>query len=433
MGWWKVSADTLAASRFVISPLAETTASLITLHQGTAAHPADRTWLDAHRPAYRERLAGDPVTAVAVRAALGQRWIADFLAPAPLGEGERPFSEELAPIRDTPRERVLADLEISLGGQVPAPLRRPDLAPRLADLLQWVWADCVLPYWPRRRRIIEADILARSARLSYGGWTAALDGLRPGIRWLGNGRLQINAHNYLPQDISAAQLMFVPITTGRGCVSWNKPHRYALTYPCAGVLAEARHAPVPAPLTALLGPGRARILILLDTPKSTTQLVALTGLGLGSVGRHLKILLDARLIQRRRAGRSVVYSRTQPGDTLANAQPASLWTECPRRMPTAPARRPRCGCCSAWSGRMKAARPSTGRRTGTCQNRCTASARSWKVPAPIPAALPATTCGCRRWRARRTRPGSTTCWILSGSPATPAAGSASSPSACGSA
>jgi hypothetical protein len=43
MGWWKVSADTLAASRFVISPLAETTASLITLHQRTAAHPGDWT------------------------------------------------------------------------------------------------------------------------------------------------------------------------------------------------------------------------------------------------------------------------------------------------------------------------------------------------------------------------------------------------------
>jgi DNA-binding transcriptional ArsR family regulator len=119
--------------------------------------------------------------------------------------------------------------------------------------------------------------------------------------------------------------MFVPVTTGRGWVSWTAPHRYALTYLCAGVLADAGHAPVPAPLTALLGPGRARILITLDTPKSTTQLVALTGLGLGSVGRHLKILLDAGLVQRRRAGRSVIYSRTRPGDTLAIAgEPGQL-------------------------------------------------------------------------------------------------------------
>ena len=323
MGWWKVSADTLAASRFVISPLAETTASLITLHRGAAAHPGDKTWLDAHQPAYRERLADDPVTALAIRAALGRRWIADFLAPAPLGDGEQPFFEELAPIRDTTPEDVVADLEISLGGPLPDRLRRPDLAARLAGLLEWVWADCVLPYWPRRRRIIEADILARSARLGHGGWVAALDGMSPGIRWLGNGRLQINAHNYPPKNISAAQLLFVPVTTGHGWVSWDQPRRYALTYLCAGVLADTGQASVPAPLAALLGPGRARVLILLGTPKSTTQLVALTGLGLGSVGRHLKILLDARLIQRRRVGRSVLYSRTQPGNTLVDAQPAS--------------------------------------------------------------------------------------------------------------
>jgi len=48
--------------------------------------------------------------------------------------------------------------------------------------------------------------------------------------------------------------------------------------------------------------------------------VALTGQGLGSVGRHLKVLLDARLVQRRRAGRSVLYYRTAAGEALLEAQ-----------------------------------------------------------------------------------------------------------------
>jgi len=48
--------------------------------------------------------------------------------------------------------------------------------------------------------------------------------------------------------------------------------------------------------------------------------VALTGQGLGSVGRHLKVLLGARLVQRRRAGRSVLYYRTIAGETLLEAQ-----------------------------------------------------------------------------------------------------------------
>lgn len=319
MGWWQVSADTLAASRFVISPLAETTAALLALELGPAAHPGEKAWLDAHRTAYTRRLAADPVAAQTLHAALGRRWIADFLTPAPRGETEQSFAEELTLIRDATPESVAANLEVSLDGPLPEDLRRPDLAERLAGLVDWVWAQCVRPDWPRRRRIIEADILARSARLGHGGWVAALDGMRPGIRWLGQGRLQINALNYPPRDISGARLLFVPVTPAQGWVSWDEPHRYGLTYPCEGVLADTSQVPVPAPLTALLGPGRARILILLDTPKSTTQLVALTGLALGSVGRHLKVLLDARLVQRRRAGRSVLYRRTSAGDTLVSA------------------------------------------------------------------------------------------------------------------
>ena len=67
MGLWYINADTLAGSRFLLSPLAEVFASLKLLHSGTAAHPGERAWLDARLPAYRGRLAGDPVTALLVR------------------------------------------------------------------------------------------------------------------------------------------------------------------------------------------------------------------------------------------------------------------------------------------------------------------------------------------------------------------------------
>ncbi len=320
MGWWQVSADTLAGSRFVISPLAEATAGLMVLEKGTATHPGERPWLDTHLPAYRARLARDPVTAQLVRAALGRRWIADCFTCAPAGEGELTLGEDLARIRERPPEVARADLTMSLDGPLPASLHRSDLPHRAADLLEWVWQETVLPYWPRRRRILEADIVARTRQLSQGGWAAALDGMRPGMRWLGEGRLQINAYSYPPRKIAGAQLLFVPITPRQGWVSWDIPHRYAVMYPCSGVLAQPVPAPVPDALGALLGPARAGVLVLLGTPKSTTQLVALTGQGLGSVGRHLKILLDARLVQRRRAGRSVLYYRTAAGDTLLEAQ-----------------------------------------------------------------------------------------------------------------
>ena len=337
MGWWQVSADTLASSRFVISPLAEATSCLLTLHHGAAAHPGERVWLDAHRPAYRDLLAASPAAASLVQAALGRRYIADFIGRPPPGDGEPTFGEELARIRETPAETALADLAVASSGSgaaaargsardglaqtIPAELRRrTDLAELAAGLLEWVWTQTVLPSWPLRRRIIEADVIARTTQLSQGGWAAALAGMRPGMRWLGEGRLQINAYDYPPRDISGALLLFVPVTTQNGWVSWDLPGRYAVIYPSSGALAEAGRRPVPQTLEALLGPARARVLVLLDSPKSTTQLVALTGQGLGSVGRHLRIMTDAGLLGRRRSARSVLYYRTAAGDTLIAAQ-----------------------------------------------------------------------------------------------------------------
>jgi DNA-binding transcriptional ArsR family regulator len=147
--------------------------------------------------------------------------------------------------------------------------------------------------------------------------------MRPGIRWLGGSRLQINAHDYPPRTLDAADgatLMFVPVTPRQGWVSWDLSGRHAVVYPCSGTLSESGQAAAPEALNTLLGPARANVLILLDSPMSTTRLVALTGQGLGSVGRHLKVLLDARLVRRRRAGRSVLYFRTEVGDELIRAQ-----------------------------------------------------------------------------------------------------------------
>ena len=75
MGWWQVSADTLARSRFVISPLAETTASLLALERGAAAHPGERRWLDAHQAAYRGYVKDHPDVPRLIRLSLAHCWI----------------------------------------------------------------------------------------------------------------------------------------------------------------------------------------------------------------------------------------------------------------------------------------------------------------------------------------------------------------------
>jgi DNA-binding transcriptional ArsR family regulator len=86
-------------------------------------------------------------------------------------------------------------------------------------------------------------------------------------------------------------------------------------YPCAGTLIDS-NPPASDALTHLLGPTRAIVLTALDRPRSTSQLVALTGYGLGTVGGHLAVLRNAGLVSRRRAGRSVLYSRTPLGNHL---------------------------------------------------------------------------------------------------------------------
>jgi DNA-binding transcriptional ArsR family regulator len=319
MGWWQINADTLAGSRFVISPLAETFAALKLLHSGTAAHSGERAWLNDRLPGYRARLAADPVTARLVRAGLGKGWIADFLTPTPR-DGET-FEEGLARVRAAGPGEARAHLTVSLAGPLPAVLDRDDLPERAAELLAYVWTEAVRPDWDRRRRVLEADVVARTAQVSRGGWAAVVDSLRPGrTRWLGDSRLQVNLQEYPPREISGAALVFVPVTPKGGWVSWEEPDRYAIVYSCAGALADPGARAVPASLGALLGAARAVVLVLLDSPLSTTQLVAVTGQGLGSVGRHLRVLLDAGLVERRRAGRSVLYSRTARGDVLVGAQ-----------------------------------------------------------------------------------------------------------------
>ncbi|WP_375475471.1 ArsR/SmtB family transcription factor [uncultured Jatrophihabitans sp.] len=317
MGLWNVGVDELANSRFAISPLAESVGALAVLHRG-APGPTLGAWRQEHLTAYRERIA-DPADAAVVDAVLRPKWIADFVAlpPDPADKG---IADELARMRATPATRAHEDVLAAAQGRRLDALHAIDLVQHISDVLEWVWTHTVRPDWPRRRRLLEADIVARTSRLTSGGWAAALDDLRPGMRWLGNGRLQINAYDYPPADLAGAQLAFVPCTTATsGWVAWSKPHSYAVVYPCVGVLAEADTVLAPQPLSRLLGAARATVLTALRTPASTSQLVALTGSPLGSVGGHLAVLRDAGLVQRRRAGRSVLYFRTRAGDSVVAA------------------------------------------------------------------------------------------------------------------
>jgi DNA-binding transcriptional ArsR family regulator len=66
----------------------------------------------------------------------------------------------------------------------------------------------------------------------------------------------------------------------------------------------------------VLGRTRAALLAALETPHSTTELAARTGMPAATVSRHLKALHAAGLATAHRVGRSVLYLRTPAAESL---------------------------------------------------------------------------------------------------------------------
>jgi DNA-binding transcriptional ArsR family regulator len=322
---WVVTADLLARGRFVVSPFSETVAALMIL--GAPDLPGT-PWITSfralHREAYLGMLAEDKLRAIVTEHAWRPRrgqvpgWIADFLGLPPLGEGAT-FADELDQLAAWDDDRIRAEISDFAVGPLPAVLGQPGLRDALADVLRWVWTTTLVSDWPRRRRVLEADIVTRTSRLASRGWAGVIDSLSPCSSWLGGGRLQINGYEFPDRDLSRArELTFVPVHSHTCWDMLEPPLRYALVYPVSGALADtgSTRAGVDG-LARLIGSNRARVLRILDKPCSTTQLAALTGLPIGAVGNHLRVLLEAGAVLRRRAGREVMYWRTSLGDALA--------------------------------------------------------------------------------------------------------------------
>jgi DNA-binding transcriptional ArsR family regulator len=314
MGVWLVTADVLAASRFVTSPLAETVNALGVL-AARNPQPWERDWLARHGQAFRDRIKADPFSAALARAMRSGRWL-----PVDLSVPPRPddvtFEQELARVRAVPPQVAKFDLTQGAQGRLPDALDVSDPAGAFADLLQWTWDHAVRADWPRRKRKYEADIVSRTTVLSQRGWAAAVGGIAKDVRWLGGGQLQITVQDHPPLDLSHAELVFIPGSLQDGRVAWEYQARFAVIYPATGMLASTAAPAAPEPLRRLLGPTRAEILLLIGQPITTTQLTAVTGLALGTIWDHLRILLDAGLAERHRSGAHVLYQRTPTGQQL---------------------------------------------------------------------------------------------------------------------
>jgi DNA-binding transcriptional ArsR family regulator len=313
MGTWRVPSDLLARSRFAISPKADAVEALFSL--ASPEEGRQRAFVALHLDAFRGALDDNPGWAALLEHLRRPGWIADFVGLPPT-RPSMSFEEELALVEALGDTRILRDLREVGAGPLPRILARPGVTSYAVGLLDWVWTHTLATDWPRRERILRADIVSRTSRLASHGWAAVLHDLGRDREWIGNGELRINRYG-LPTRVLEpdSELYFIPVNGIGSSVGWDLPRRYAVYYPVTGALAPpdatAEHG-----LASLIGRNRAAVLTALDDPASTTQLTVATGLGLGSVGDHLKVLLGAGLVLRRRSGREVLYWRTALGDSL---------------------------------------------------------------------------------------------------------------------
>ncbi|MEU6023078.1 winged helix-turn-helix domain-containing protein [Micromonospora sp. NPDC047134] len=303
MAVFLVDTEVMVQARFGTSQLTETLGALNILRRGQPL-PWHRVWRDQHVDAFHGYLDGDPVTAAIVAHAISSFWMADFLTVPP-ARPNMTLDDELVELESLSDERIRDDLARVRSPLAPE-LRGTGLARRTATLLRWVWHHTVEVEWPRRQSVLRADVVSRISRLGRDGWSGVINDMRPGMRWLGDGRLQVQERPYPPCDVRGGELTFFAAHCRGGWVSWRLPDRFGIVYPVTGIFTEAAPG-TPDPLRRLLGNARSRILVQAAEPVSTTAVVAATGLPLGTVGGHLRVLTEAGLLKKRRSGREVLY------------------------------------------------------------------------------------------------------------------------------
>jgi DNA-binding transcriptional ArsR family regulator len=319
---FEVGGEDLLRSRFALSPLFELDGLLRRL-AGLSQHRLPGPWLARVTPSYRELRRSPAFRAVLALHTAAQG--AAFTAPPPQGLAQT-VQDDLAAVRATTTEQARKEIAECLrlrpvtDDDVGTVLRGPDVVARLADALDRAWHELLAPDWPQLRAICERDVVHRAGLLGRGGWLAALDGLHTRVRWRDQGIEVLRSTGDRTVDLRGEGLLLIPsVFVWPGvAVHHEDPWPKALIYPARGVAALwERRPPDPGALGALLGRSRAQLLLALDTPASTTQLARSLGLAVGAVGDHLTVLRRAGLLDRARAGRSVLYRRTPVGDALA--------------------------------------------------------------------------------------------------------------------
>ena len=319
----------LAATRFAISPLSETTRAVLLLARPSppAVNLPWVRWARAQldrRPLQMRRTWPLIVNGLPV--------YPEFLVPAP-GVRAPGLDAELARVRSTPAEPVRASLRRVFGDH-PWPDSATELFERPAESLAEIaaeLAECherlIMPHWERIRPVLEADIAYRSQLLAGGGARSLFSDLHPDLCWSG-GTLTLTDTDEGPSRFQVMLgpdgVVLMPSVFNWPQVSLSKAtsSQTTLLYPARGTatvwesLDAACGAAASGSLEDLLGAARARLLVALRSPATTTVLARRFGVTPSAISQHLAVLHRGGLVDRERSGRRVLYQASELGLAL---------------------------------------------------------------------------------------------------------------------
>ncbi len=315
----------LAATRFAISPLSETTRAMLLLARPSPA-AVNLPWVRWARAKLGRRPLRLPRTWPLI--VNGLSVYPEFLNPAPAVR-EPELGDELARVRSTPAEAVRASLRRVFGDH-PWPDSATELFQRPEESLAEIaaeLAECherlVMPYWERIRPVLEADIAYRAGLLANGGARSLFSDLHPDLRW-SQGTLTINDTDEGPSVfrvmLGPDGVVLMPSVFNWPQVSYTKAtsSQTMLLYPARGTATvwEDGVSAAAGALEELLGPARARMLGALRSPATTSALALRFGVTPSAVSQHLAVLHRSGLVERERSGRRVLYQASDLGLAL---------------------------------------------------------------------------------------------------------------------
>ena len=335
----------LAATRFAISPLSETTRAILLLSRPSPP-VVNLPWVRWARSELDRRPLG--LSRVWPLIVNGLPSYPEFLVPAPAVRAPS-IDDELARVRATADEPVRASLRRVFGDR-PWPDSATELFARPAESLAEIaaeLAEChdrlVRPHWERIHPVLDADIGYRSGLLADGGARSLFNDLHPDLRWSG-GTITINDTGeglaVFRVALGPDGVVLMPSVFNWPLVSYSKAtsSQTTLLYPARGAATVWESGPAAGGDVAggdvaaasgavgeLLGVARARLLVALRSPATTTALAQRLGVTASAVSQHLAVLHRGGLVDRHRSGRTVLYQTSELGlALLAGRWPGTL-------------------------------------------------------------------------------------------------------------